>query len=87
MIDVPKVYTVDEAAKALRVSRNTVLRYLYAEQLKGAKIGKSWRISEQALLEFLETGTEPNYMSKLPHPGDPIKRKMEEARQRAESAD
>lgn len=74
-IDLPKVYTAKEAAEILRVSRETVQRYLYTGQLKGAKVGKCWRITEAALNDLLERGTEPNYLRKLPHPGSPIGKK------------
>ena len=74
MNEMPTIYTVDEAAQALRVSRGTVLRYIYAGQLKGAKIGKYWRITSQALNDFVQTGTEPNYMQKLPRSENPGKR-------------
>ena len=74
-IDILKVYTVNEAANALRVSRGTVLRYLYTGQLKGAKVGKYWRITEKAISDLLEHGTEPDYLKKLPHPGSPVGKK------------
>lgn len=77
-IELPKVYTAKEAAEILRVSRETVQRYLYTGQLKGAKVGKCWRITEAALNDLLERGTEPNYLSKLPHPGSPIGKKRKQ---------
>jgi excisionase family DNA binding protein len=77
-IDLPKVYTAKEAAEILRVSRETVQRYLYTGQLKGAKVGKCWRITEAALNDLLERGTEPNYLRKLPHPGSPIGKKRKQ---------
>ena len=77
-IELPKVYTANEAAEILRVSRETVQRYLYTGQLKGAKVGKCWRITEAALNDLLERGTEPNYLRKLPHPGSPIGKKRKQ---------
>lgn len=77
-IELPKVYTAKEAAEILRVSRETVQRYLYTGQLKGAKVGKCWRITEAALNDLLERGTEPNYLRKLPHPGSPIGKKRKQ---------
>ncbi|MGA1874826.1 MAG: helix-turn-helix domain-containing protein [bacterium] len=36
--------TIDEAAKALRVSRNTIYRQLRSGHLQGQKIGHQWRV-------------------------------------------
>ena len=80
-IDLPKVYTAKEAAEILRVSRETVQRYLYTGQLKGAKVGKCWRITEAALNDLLERGTEPNYLRKLPHPGSPVGKKRKQTQE------
>jgi excisionase family DNA binding protein len=55
-----KLYTVREAADALRVSYRTVQRYLRAKKLKGSKIGQ-WRFSESQLKKFLN---EPEHKAK-----------------------
>ena len=60
-----KLYTPNEAAEFLRISRRSVYNYIKAGQLKAAKIGKQWRITENNLIEFANTGTENNYMKKL----------------------
>jgi excisionase family DNA binding protein len=55
-----KLYTVREAADALRVSYRTIQRYLRAKKLKGSKIGQ-WRFSESQLKKFLN---EPEHKAK-----------------------
>lgn len=52
-----KVYSIEEVAEILQVTRRTVYNYLKTGALKGAKIGKYWRITNKALDEFLEEGT------------------------------
>ena len=53
-----KVYTLDEVADILKVSRRTLYTWISAGKLKAVKIGKYWRVSEQALREFTTKGTE-----------------------------
>lgn len=50
-----KFYTAEEVAEILKLDIVTVRRYLALGQMKGAKIGKSWRVTEDDLKEFVET--------------------------------
>ena len=47
--------TVEEAAKALRVSARTVQDMLAAGRLPGRLVGNKWRLSPKALNNFLDT--------------------------------
>ena len=49
----PNILTADEAAKALRISLVATRHLLATGQLKGRKVGKSWRIHPDALRAFL----------------------------------
>lgn len=60
-----KVYTVEEATEILKVTRRTLYRYIKAGQIKSIKLGREYRITEEALKDFLNRGTETNYMEKL----------------------
>lgn len=53
-----KVYTVEQAAKKLSVSDQTVRLWLREGLIKGTKIGdgRIWRITEEAITEFLKRG-------------------------------
>ena len=51
-----KVYTLSEAASILKVNKRFLYPYLEAGALKGAKIGRAWRISEESLRDFLSMG-------------------------------
>lgn len=50
-----KFYTAEEVAEILKLDIVTVRRYLAQGDLKGAKIGKGWRVSEEDLKEFIES--------------------------------
>lgn len=60
-----KVYTTEEAIKVLKVTKRTLYNYIKAGQIKAIKVGRDWRITEDALKNFLEVGTENNYLDKL----------------------
>lgn len=60
-----KVYTLKEVTEILQVSRRTVYNYIKADQLKAAKIGSGWRVTQRALDEFLENGTEAGFYATL----------------------
>lgn len=46
--------TPSEVAAKLRVSTDTVMRLLRTEQLRGEKVGRQWRIHEEAVREYLK---------------------------------
>ena len=45
--------TVAEVAEAMRVSKMTVYRLVHAGTLPAVQVGRSFRIPEQAVLEYL----------------------------------
>lgn len=49
-----KLLTPDEAAEAFGVKAKTIREWLKAGELKGYKTGRLWRISEEAIKDFLE---------------------------------
>lgn len=51
-----KMLTPDDVAEALQVSVEQVWRLLKSGKLKGVKIGKYWRITQGALVAFMEEG-------------------------------
>lgn len=52
-----KIYTPEEAAKELKLSVQTVWKYIREGKLKAARFGKTYRISEEQLQEFFEKMT------------------------------
>lgn len=51
-----KIYTVDDVSTILKIHFQTILKLLREKTLKGFKVGREWRITEQDLKEFIEKG-------------------------------
>ena len=51
-----EVYSVKETAAILRTSRQQVRKMIQSEELPAVKVGREWRITSDALQEFLEQG-------------------------------
>ena len=49
-----RTYTPEQAADVLQVTVPTVHKYARAGRLKGSKLGRNWRFTEQDLQDFLE---------------------------------
>lgn len=60
-----RVYTTEEVMGVLKVTKRTLYNYIKAGQLKAFKVGREWRVTEDALREFTEHGTQPDYLQKL----------------------
>lgn len=50
---VKELYTPEEVADILKINPHTVRQYLRDDKLKGFKIGRSWRVKEEDLKEFI----------------------------------
>ena len=48
-----KVYSLEEVADILKITRRTLYTYVKEGKLHAVKIGKYWRVSEQDLQDFL----------------------------------
>ncbi len=48
-----KAYTVQQAAEILQVCPDTVKNEIRRNKLKGIKVGTEWRISEQAMADYM----------------------------------
>lgn len=49
-----KLYTLQEVADYLRVTRQTIYNYVTAKKLKASKIGKEYRVTEEDLQAFIK---------------------------------
>ena len=47
-----KVYTTDEIANMLKISRPSVLKLIKKRGLKAKKVARKWRVTESHLQEF-----------------------------------
>lgn len=58
---VAKSFPTDEAARRLATSREVVIGHIHAGRLKAFNVGRGtrprWRITEEALAEFMEAQT------------------------------
>lgn len=53
-----RLYTSRETQELLRVTQRTLYRYIKAGQLQAIRLGREYRISEDALKAFLDVRTE-----------------------------
>ncbi len=49
----PKAYTIEEVAEILKVNPRTVNRMLERGELRGFKVGRLWRVSQEALEAYM----------------------------------
>lgn len=56
MADIEKLYDLEEVGGVLKVTRQCLYNYIKAGKLKAMKYGKSWRVKEHDLKEFIEKG-------------------------------
>ena len=49
-----QVFTTDEAAKYLKVSKVTLLTHIHQRKIKAIKVGRSWRVLHSELHRFLK---------------------------------
>jgi len=52
-----RVYTLDEVAEILKVTKRTLYNYVKDKKLEAFKIGKYWRVTEDNLKSFLTIGS------------------------------
>lgn len=57
MARIEKVYTLEEISDLIKITRRTLYDYVKTGKLKAVKIGRTWRVTEKQLEEFLSTGT------------------------------
>ncbi len=49
----PTLYTLKECCSILKVGRNKMLELIWDEEIDAFKIGGHWRISEDAVKEYI----------------------------------
>jgi len=58
-VALPTLYTPEEVAEKLRVSRRSVYQWLNSGRLNGLKAGQYWRVTEEDLTQFLQRHKHP----------------------------
>ena len=56
--DWPVILSAHEVSKMMRVSIRTVLQMARDGELPAKKVGREWRFSRRALIEYLEDGNQ-----------------------------
>ncbi|MBV8902395.1 MAG: helix-turn-helix domain-containing protein [Acidobacteriia bacterium] len=56
----PTLYTPEEVAEKLRVSRRAVYQWLNSGKLNGLKAGQYWRVTEEDLTQYLQRHKQHN---------------------------
>ena len=56
-----EVLTIEEAAELLGVSVKTFNKVLHSENIPGRKIGREWKFSRRALIEWIGAGRSDDF--------------------------
>lgn len=56
-----EILNIDEAAALLGVSVKTFNKVLHAEDIPGRKVGREWKFSRHALIEWVGSGRSRNF--------------------------
>ena len=56
MVEIPSVYTIDEAAQLLKVSAQAIVDEVNAGHLEGFRVGDQWRTTDKSIAEFISRG-------------------------------
>lgn len=51
--NVDEILNVEEACELMKIGKNTIYELLQTGQLKGYKCGRIWRISKEALTQYV----------------------------------
>ena len=52
-----EIYTLQEIEDLMHVARRTLYNWIKAGKLKAFRVGKEWRVTREALNDFMNTGT------------------------------
>lgn len=51
-----RVYTLNEVAEIMKLNKQTILNYVKRGTLKATKFGRVYRVTEEELTRFMNTG-------------------------------
>lgn len=51
-----KLYTLQEVADLLHVTRKTIYNYMKAKKIKAIKVGRTYRVTQEELNKYLTEG-------------------------------
>ncbi len=56
-----EILTMDELAAYLKISKSTLYKLAVEDKLPGHKIGKRWRFHKDAVVRWVQYGSEPGW--------------------------
>ena len=59
-MDGNRVYTLTEVAEIMKLNKQTIQNYVKNGTLNATKFGRVYRVTEEELKRFMNTGTEKN---------------------------
>lgn len=68
----PALLTVHEVADALRVHQRTAYRLISNGSIRAIKIGSQWRVPEEALFEYIDSGWKASLKEKKKDTRGPV---------------
>lgn len=54
-----ELYTLNEVEGFLKIKQRNLYNLIREEKIEALKVGREWRISGEALLDFIKNGTTP----------------------------
>ena len=54
-----ELYTLNEVEGFLKIKQRNLYNLINEEKIEALKVGREWRISGEALLDFIKKGTTP----------------------------
>ena len=54
-----ELYTLNEVEGFLKIKQRNLYNLIKEEKIEALKVGREWRISGEALLDFIKKGTTP----------------------------
>jgi excisionase family DNA binding protein len=54
-----ELYTLNEVEGFLKIKQRNLYNLIREEKIEALKVGREWRISGEALLDFIKKGTTP----------------------------
>lgn len=58
-INKEELYTLNEVAEFLKIQQRQLYNIIKAEKIEAVKVGREWRVSGEALLDFVKVNTNP----------------------------
>ena len=58
-INKEELYTLNEVADFLKIQQRQLYNIIKAEKIEAVKVGREWRVSGEALLNFVKVNTNP----------------------------